>query len=222
MTAILTPVPVLTVLCIYQVLYTGPMFQVCSVIIFFAALWLVNPLGCYLHFDSLCAAVQHDPSSIPGRSLPAARAGRQPVSAHDAIPTSLPQLHRISSSLHPFFCPCIQGPPSSSAHAVRSFATTIHILVSAVIKVAREMRIPQGLVLYRGLGGDMKLPDQFYQPDYRGCRGYMEWGFLSTTTSWNTAVEVQSSLLPPLSAPLKPTSPLPLLKARPGLSSKRA
>ena len=59
------------------------------------------------------------------------------------------------------------------------------------------MRLPQGLVLYRGLGGDLELPERFYRPDENGRRGYMEWGFLSTSTSWDTAVEVGSSYSTP-------------------------
>ena len=43
------------------------------------------------------------------------------------------------------------------------FATTIHVLVSAVVKIARVMKLPSGLELYRGLGGLMELPDSFYQ-----------------------------------------------------------
>jgi hypothetical protein len=43
------------------------------------------------------------------------------------------------------------------------FATTIHVLVSAVVKIARAMRLPAGLELYRGLGGLMELPDSFFK-----------------------------------------------------------
>ena len=43
------------------------------------------------------------------------------------------------------------------------FATTIHVLVSAVVKIARVMKLPSGLELFRGLGGLMELPDSFYQ-----------------------------------------------------------
>jgi hypothetical protein len=70
------------------------------------------------------------------------------------------------------------------------FATTIHILVSAVVKLTRAEKLPAGLELYRGLGGSMALPEKFYKRDENGCRGYTEWGFLSTTSNRATAVEV--------------------------------
>jgi hypothetical protein len=43
------------------------------------------------------------------------------------------------------------------------FATTIHVLVSAVVKIARVMKLPPGLELFRGLGGLAELPESFYQ-----------------------------------------------------------
>ena len=46
------------------------------------------------------------------------------------------------------------------------FATTIHVLVSAVVKIARVMKLPPGLELYRGLGGLAELPESFYQVGY--------------------------------------------------------
>jgi hypothetical protein len=69
------------------------------------------------------------------------------------------------------------------------FATTICVLQSAVLKISRVMRLPPGLELFRGLGGLAELPDSFYTPDEHGCRGYMEYGFLSTTSHRETAVE---------------------------------
>ncbi len=38
------------------------------------------------------------------------------------------------------------------------YATAIHMLVSAVIKVARSTKLLAGLELFRGLGGLMALP----------------------------------------------------------------
>ena len=67
------------------------------------------------------------------------------------------------------------------AAAGNLFATTIHVLVSAVQKVARAMMLPAGLLLYRGLGGLVDLPPQFFMADDRGCKGFVEWGFMSTT-----------------------------------------
>ncbi len=81
----------------------------------------------------------------------------------------------------------------STFHAGNNlYATTIHILVSAVVKIARAMKLPPGLELFRGLGGLMELPDSFARPDANGCRGYMEWGFLSTTSNKAVAIEVLS------------------------------
>ena len=68
------------------------------------------------------------------------------------------------------------------------FPTTIFVLVSAVQKLARAARLPQGLVLYRGLGGALDLPEQFFRPDGRGCRGFAEWGFMSTTSEREVAL----------------------------------
>ena len=45
------------------------------------------------------------------------------------------------------------------------FATTIHVLVSAVVKITRVMKLPPGLDLFRGLGGLAELPESFYQVD---------------------------------------------------------
>ena len=70
------------------------------------------------------------------------------------------------------------------------FATTIHVLVSAVIRIARTTRLPAGLELFRGLGGLMALPDSFFRVDANGCRGYAEWGFLSTTSDRAVALQV--------------------------------
>ena len=59
------------------------------------------------------------------------------------------------------------------------------------MKLTRAERLPAGLELYRGLGGSMALPEAFYKGDANGCRGYTEWGFLSTTSNRATAVEVR-------------------------------
>jgi hypothetical protein len=54
--------------------------------------------------------------------------------------------------------------------------------VSAVQKIARVMPIKPGMKLYRGLGGTVSLPISFYHTDSNGCRGFAEWGFMSTTS----------------------------------------
>jgi hypothetical protein len=68
------------------------------------------------------------------------------------------------------------------------FSTTIFVLVSAVQKLSRFTRIPLGTLLYRGLGGKVDLPDIFFQIDDKGCSGYAEWGFLSTTSDRDVAL----------------------------------
>ena len=70
-----------------------------------------------------------------------------------------------------------------------NFSTTIHVLVSAVHKIARSMKLPSGLVLYAGLGGLMELPERFWRADARGCKGYVEWGFRSTTSDKAVALQ---------------------------------
>ena len=70
------------------------------------------------------------------------------------------------------------------------FATTIHVLVSAVQKIARAQRLPDGLRLYRGLGGLMDLPESFLRAAAAsgGVRGFTEWGFMSTTSDKRVAI----------------------------------
>jgi hypothetical protein len=69
------------------------------------------------------------------------------------------------------------------------FSTTIFVLVSAVQKLSRSNLVPPGTQLYRGMGGLMDLPDCFLQSDENGCCGYVEWGFMSTTTDRGIAIQ---------------------------------
>ena len=69
------------------------------------------------------------------------------------------------------------------------FPTTITVLCSAVVKIARATRLPQGLELFRGLGGRLELPAGFSRADGSGCVGYTEYGFMSTTSNKETALE---------------------------------
>ena len=39
----------------------------------------------------------------------------------------------------------------------------------------------------------MELPDSFYTQDKDGCKGFTEWGFLSTTSDRAMAMEVRLS-----------------------------
>jgi hypothetical protein len=69
------------------------------------------------------------------------------------------------------------------------FPTTIHVLVSAVQKLSRASRLPEGLLLYRGLGGTVGLPQTFFRSDATGCKGFTEWGFMSTTSDRKVAIQ---------------------------------
>ncbi len=68
------------------------------------------------------------------------------------------------------------------------YATTIFVLVSAVQKVSRCTRIPEGTLLYRGLGGLIDLPDKFHAADEQGRSGYLDWGMMSTSSDRNVAL----------------------------------
>jgi hypothetical protein len=67
--------------------------------------------------------------------------------------------------------------------------------VSAVQKIARVMPIPPGLPLYRGLGGNVSMPPKFYKTDENQCRGFAEWGFMSTTSDRQVGAD-HASFLP--------------------------
>ena len=69
------------------------------------------------------------------------------------------------------------------------FSTTIFVLVSAVQKLSRCMRIPADMLLYRGMGGLLQLPDSFSHADANGCKGFTEFGFMSTTADRSVAVQ---------------------------------
>ena len=68
------------------------------------------------------------------------------------------------------------------------YATTIFVLVSAVQKVSRCTRIPEGTLLYRGLGGLIDLPDNFHNVDEQGRSGYLDWGMMSTSSDRDVAL----------------------------------
>ena len=70
----------------------------------------------------------------------------------------------------------------------RLFATTVHVLVSALQKVSRVTRLDPALPLYRGLGWDADLPGLFVEADRHGVAGFTEWGFMSTTSRKEVAV----------------------------------
>ena len=69
------------------------------------------------------------------------------------------------------------------------YSTSIFVLISAVMKIAREQRLEPGVKLYRGLGGDKAFPPFFHRSDPKGRKGILEWGFMSTTTSKEIAAQ---------------------------------
>jgi hypothetical protein len=79
--------------------------------------------------------------------------------------------------------------PAKDCERGNSYPTTIHALVSAVMKLSRTTFFPEGSLLYRGTGGRMTLPAQFSRADGHGCRGFTEWGFMSTTSSRRVAIQ---------------------------------
>ena len=73
--------------------------------------------------------------------------------------------------------------------AGNEYTTTIHVLISAVMAIARETKLEAGLKLYRGLGGDKTFPSAFVKSDGKGRRGMLEWGFMSTTADKSIAIQ---------------------------------
>jgi hypothetical protein len=69
------------------------------------------------------------------------------------------------------------------------FSTTIFVLVSAIQKLSRVTKHSADLRLYRGLGGTVLLPEAFSVMDEYGCTGFTEWGFMSTTSSKQIAID---------------------------------
>ena len=63
------------------------------------------------------------------------------------------------------------------------------MLVSAVLKLTRVTKFAEGTRVYRGTGGRMALPLRFSQADEHGCKGFAEWGFMSTTTKQAVAIQ---------------------------------
>ncbi len=77
---------------------------------------------------------------------------------------------------------------ADDAEGANLYSTTIHVLASAVQKVATSTKLEPGLRLYRGLGG-RALPHFFHHADGDGPRGVMEYAFMSTTSSKAVAIE---------------------------------
>jgi hypothetical protein len=77
---------------------------------------------------------------------------------------------------------------SKDRKGLPAYTTTIHVLVSAVVRLARVAKVPDKRVVYRGLGG-MVLGEEWFARDARGTRGGVEFGFLSTTLERSVALE---------------------------------
>jgi hypothetical protein len=65
------------------------------------------------------------------------------------------------------------------------FVTTLHVLNSAILKVAKIQHVEK---VYRGIGGAI-LPLSFTKPNDMGVRGGIELGFMSTTRKREVAME---------------------------------
>jgi hypothetical protein len=68
------------------------------------------------------------------------------------------------------------------------YTTTIHAVVSAIIKLSKVWQLPPSRKVYRGLSG-MVLPKAFWKKDSFGCRGGVEYACMSTTTDRNVAIQ---------------------------------
>ena len=68
------------------------------------------------------------------------------------------------------------------------YTTTIHLILSGILKLSRVQPIPTSRMVYRGLGG-RRLPKEFYITDKNGSRGGVEAAFMSTSTDVQVALE---------------------------------
>ena len=73
----------------------------------------------------------------------------------------------------------------------KHFVTTIHAIVSGIIKLASIMKLPVDRKVYRGLSG-IELPEAFWEEDAYGAKGGVEYGIMSTTRNKKTAVQYSS------------------------------
>lgn len=80
--------------------------------------------------------------------------------------------------------------PQDGVEALKGngYVTTIHAIVSAVIKLSRIWKLPHDRKVYRGLGG-MLLPEKFWKEDQFGCRGGVELALMSTTIKRDVAIQ---------------------------------
>ncbi|KAJ1480296.1 ankyrin repeat-containing domain protein, partial [Baffinella frigidus] len=76
-----------------------------------------------------------------------------------------------------------------------NYATTIHLIVSGVIKLSRCMVLPKDRVVYRGLE-DLGLPEEFLTADRYGVRGGLELGLMSTSEDRRVAIQYAGTRMP--------------------------
>jgi hypothetical protein len=73
----------------------------------------------------------------------------------------------------------------------KQYITTIHAIVSGIIKLSSIMKLPLDRKVYRGLSG-VELPEEFWHADKYGAKGGVEMGIMSTTRSMGVAVQYSS------------------------------
>lgn len=76
---------------------------------------------------------------------------------------------------------------ASRAQVGKQFVTTLHAINSALLKLTRVSTLPPSRNVFRGFSG-LKIPHRFLNPDARGCRGGVEFGYLSTSASKAQAI----------------------------------
>ena len=74
------------------------------------------------------------------------------------------------------------------ATADGAHSNVIHAICSGITKLSQVAAIPEGRVLYRGMCG-RRLPEEFWKADRNGAKGGVERALLSTTSSWEVAVQ---------------------------------
>ncbi|CAK0790401.1 unnamed protein product [Prorocentrum cordatum] len=80
---------------------------------------------------------------------------------------------------------CGGSPGGSKEAAVNRYATTIHVLASALAKASKTSK---ACTVMRGTKGG-RLPKQFWGKDDAGVKGGIEYGFMSTTTDREVAMQ---------------------------------
>ncbi|KAJ1474028.1 hypothetical protein T484DRAFT_3292848, partial [Baffinella frigidus] len=91
----------------------------------------------------------------------------------------------------------LRGFPQSMVDSLEGnkYATTLHLIVSGVIKLSRCMELPKDRAVYRGLG-DLGLPKEFLEQDRFGVRGGVELGLMSTTQDQRVATQYAGTKMP--------------------------